>query len=143
MMCVSLIMFNNVIISEEADFELTVTRIYDGDTLYVTSPIFDKISILEHEKSIRLAIASAPEVREVGGSEATEKLKELCPVGSKIIFEDDAGQRESFGRAVGLIYCNGSDISVNQLMLESGLVEFTHGKKTGFTYDWIEQFKNK
>ena len=125
------------------DATLTVSKVIDGDTIKVTSPVFDTMSILENEKSIRFAIISAPELREEGGEEARQKLIELCPVGSIITFEDDPAQRESFGRAVGLVYCNGNEKSLNQLMLESGLVKYSHKHKTGFTYDWIDQFKNK
>jgi len=83
-----------------------VTEIVDGDTLKVDGD------------SIRLALASAPEEYDEGGKAATMFLEDACPVGSTVLVDEDDGQQEgSYGRLVGVVYCNGQNL--NQALLDS------------------------
>jgi micrococcal nuclease len=92
----------------------TVTQIIDGDTIKVD------------EHSIRFALSSAPELDESGGINAREFIKEICPVGSSVIVdEDDKKTQGSYGRIIGIIYCSG--MSLNQELVESGLGYVTPG----------------
>lgn len=85
----------------------TVTRIVDGDTIYVDG------------QSIRFALASAPELAESGGANAKNFVERLCPVGSSAIVDEDDGQTQgSYGRIIGLIYCNG--VNLNESVLDVG-----------------------
>jgi micrococcal nuclease len=84
-----------------------VTKIIDGDTIKV------------HGKSVRFALASAPELNEFGGIESKEFIESVCPVGSTaLVDEDDKQTKGSYGRIIGVVYCNG--LNLNEELLESG-----------------------
>jgi micrococcal nuclease len=86
----------------------TVTRIVDGDTIHVDG------------QSIRFALSSAPELNEPGGIESREFIKEICPVGSIATVDEDDGQTQgSYGRILGVVYCNG--MNLNEELVDSGL----------------------
>jgi len=85
-----------------------VTSVIDGDTIKVDG------------QSIRFALASAPEMDEFNGPESKEFIREICPVGSTVLVDEDDGQTEgSYGRMVGVIYCNG--VNLNEELVDSGL----------------------
>jgi micrococcal nuclease len=97
-------------------FKGTVTKIRDGDTieLYVDET--------KNHEVIRLALVSSPELTEVGGREAKEFTEMLCPVGTKVLIdEDDKQTGGSFGRIVGLVYCGEhAEKMLNIELIESG-----------------------
>ncbi len=85
----------------------TVTQVIDGDTIRIDG------------QSIRFALASTPELNEFGGIDAKNFVARICPVGSQAIVDEDDGQTEgSYGRIVGVIYCNG--VNLNEAVIESG-----------------------
>jgi len=85
-----------------------VTQVIDGDTIKVDG------------QSIRFALASAPEMNEFGGDAARDFIQELCPVGSMVLVDEDDGQTQgSYGRIIGVIYCNG--VNLNEELVDSGL----------------------
>jgi len=86
----------------------TVTKIIDGDTIKVNGD------------SIRFALASAWELDEFKGPQARNLIEEICPVGSTAIVDEDDGQTQgSYGRIIGVIYCNG--FNLNEELANSGL----------------------
>lgn len=88
-------------------FNGTVTKITDGDTLEV------------NDVSIRLALTDAPELNEVGGSEAREFALSICPIGSDALVDEDDNQNGgSYGRTVGVVYCNENNI--NEELVKNG-----------------------
>lgn len=89
-------------------FEGIITKITDGDTIRVDG------------KSIRLALTSTPELDEIGGEIALDFTSRLCPLGANVIVDEDDGQTEgSYGRMIGLVYCNG--VLLNSALLENEL----------------------
>ena len=85
-----------------------VTKIVDGDTIHVDG------------ESVRFALASAPELSGYEGIESRNFIETICPVGSKVIVDEDDGQiLGSYGRMVGMITCNG--MNLNEELLDSGL----------------------
>ena len=85
-----------------------VTQVIDGDTIQVDG------------QSIRFALSSAPELNEFGGDTAREFIEEACPVGSTVLVDEDDGQTQgSYGRIIGVIYCN--EINLNEELVDSGL----------------------
>ena len=85
-----------------------IIKVVDGDTLNI-----------DGGQSIRLALVSAPETYEAGGAKATDFMSGACPVGSTVLIDQDDGQTHgSYGRLVGVIYCNGQNL--NESLLESG-----------------------
>lgn len=88
----------------------TVTRVIDGDTIVVG------------DKSIRFALVNTPEWGDKNYYPAGNYISNICPVGSKVLVDEDDGQKEgSFGRIIGIIYCNGKIL--NEEILESGYAE--------------------
>lgn len=85
-----------------------VTQVTDGDTINVGS------------QAIRFALSSAPELYEFNGPEARNFISEICPVGSEALVDEDDGQTQgSYGRVIGVIYCNG--VNLNEELLDAGL----------------------
>ena len=85
-----------------------VTKIVDGDTIHVDG------------QSIRFALSSAPELSGFGGVESRNFIQTICPVGSDVIADEDDGQTgESYGRMIGVVYCN--DMNLNQELLDADL----------------------
>ena len=85
-----------------------VTQIIDGDTMTVA------------EQSIRFALTDTPELNEFGGVEARNFIEDICFVGSSALVDEDDGQTEgSYGRIVGVIYCNG--VNLNEAILDADL----------------------
>ncbi|MEK0319009.1 MAG: thermonuclease family protein [Nitrosopumilus sp.] len=84
----------------------SVTQVIDGDTIKVDG------------QSIRFTLASAPELNEFNGPEARDFIENLCPVGSTALVDEDDGQTGgSYGRIIGVIYCNG--VNLNEELLDS------------------------
>ena len=81
-----------------------VTHIVDGDTLDLD---INNGTITR----IRFSLVNTPERSEPGYKEAKDFVAATCPVGSTAIFDADNGQKLSFGRVVGVIYCVGSSSS--------------------------------
>lgn len=87
-------------------FSGKVTKITDGDTIKV------------NDKSIRFALASAPELNTLEGKVAKDFVASICPVGSTVLVDEDDGQPEgSFDRMLAVVYCN--DVNLNEQILES------------------------
>lgn len=83
-----------------------VTDVIDGDTIKVDG------------QSIRFALVSAPELNQPEGITAKDFINDICPVGSTATIDEDDGQTKgSYGRILGVIYCNGKNL--NELLVES------------------------
>ncbi len=89
-------------------FEGIVTKIIDGDTIIVDG------------QSIRFALSSAPELKMFGGEDSREFIETICPIGSKVMVDEDDGQiLGSYGRMVGAVTCNG--VNLNSELLDANL----------------------
>lgn len=87
-----------------------VTKIVDGDTIDVGTT------------RIRLALVNTPEIGEPGYNESKQFTSELCPVGSKVVVDEDDGQLEgSFGRKIAKVACG--DKVLNAELLDAGLAK--------------------
>ena len=84
-----------------------VTRIVDGDTIHTAT------------LKIRLSLTNAPETYQDGFAEATEFTEKLCPVGSKILVDQDDLQRvDQYGRVLAKVFCG--DKVLNSELLYNG-----------------------
>ena len=87
-----------------------VTENIDGDTIKI------------YGKSIRLVLVDAPERGEKGYEAARDFIADNCPVGSfAIVDEDDLQTEGTYGRMLGVVYCNG--INLNDAILDEGLAK--------------------
>ena len=107
----------------------TVTKIVDGDTIHVDG------------QSIRFALTSAPELSEYGGVESRNFIQTICPVGSDaIVDEDDSQTEESYGRVIGVIYCNGMNLNQELLDADLGYLEDRFCDSSEFASDsWAQK----
>ena len=88
----------------------TIAQVVDGDTVKFLSDDGEQIRI-------RLALVNAAELTESGGNEAKSYAESQCSVGSESVFILDRGQKPSFDREIGLVFC--SEVSLNELLLEN------------------------
>lgn len=114
-----------------------VIKIIDGDTIKVIGE-----ATTTSGESIRFALASAPEIDELGGIQARDHIADVCPVGSVVIVdEDDMQTQGSYSRVIAQIHCNG--ISLNEELLESrlGKISTEFCSKSEFSFEsWAKDF---
>ena len=92
--------------SEGIEISGPITHVVDGDTLDVNSI------------RIRLALINTPEVGEPGFDTAKKFVENLC-LGNNGEVDIDDGQRQgSFGREIGVIYCDG--VNLNSELMSKG-----------------------
>lgn len=107
-----------------------VTRVIDGDTVEVKG------------QSVRFALSSAPEMDTDKGVLAKDFVEKLCPTGSQaLVDEDDKQTQGSYGRIIGIVYCNG--INLNEAILESeyGWISMNFCSKSEFaSEDWAKKY---
>jgi len=108
----------------------TVTRIIDGDTINVNGI------------TIRLALTDTPESYENGYTEATLFTKELCPVGSEVLVDEDDGQTSgSYGRVIAVIHCSENNLNKELLIAGIGTIDTRFCSKSEFgNEDWAKTY---
>ena len=85
----------------------TLVKIVDGDMLQVDDEV------------VRFALVDAPKIKYDGGK-ARNFIELICPVGSPVVVDQDDSQLEDkYGRILGVIYCNNSNL--NKELLDLGL----------------------
>ena len=91
----------------EGCFTGVVTRVVDGDTLDVNG------------ERIRLVLVNAPERDTREGPASTEYLRQLCPVGSTaLVDQDDLQRTDAYGRTLAVVWCG--DRRVNEELIRAG-----------------------
>ena len=92
----------------------TIAQVVDGDTVKFLSDDGEEIRI-------RLSLINSPERTDPGGEEAKVFAESQCSAGSESVFILDRGQKPSFDREVGLVFC--SETSLNELLVENNHAE--------------------
>ncbi len=116
------------------EYKAKVTKVVDGDTIDLAIDLgFD----IWYNSRVRFLGINTPESRtrdleeKKRGLAAKERVKELCPVGSKVQLKTTKDGRGKFGRILGEIFMPGVVQSINQLLIEEGhAVEYFGGSKT-------------
>jgi endonuclease YncB( thermonuclease family) len=99
-----------------------VTKIIDGDTIRVD------------EQPVRFALASAPEIGNLGGIETKEYIEKICPIGSNVIVDKDDKQTQgSYGRILAEIHCNGVSLNEEILKAKLGKISVSFCSKSEFS----------
>ncbi len=94
--------------------ESTVQKVIDGDTVDISG---------SDPTRNRLIGIDTPEVyggKECYGPEASTKLKELLPVGTKVRLVEDTGKHDRYGRRLTYIYRESDNLFVNAEMIKTG-----------------------
>ncbi len=86
----------------------TVTKIIDGSSIHVD------------DQYVRFALTSSPTLKSLEGVESKNFIQTICPVGSKVLVDEDDGQNpEGHSRIIGVVYCN--DVILNEELLDASL----------------------
>lgn len=96
-------------------YRATVARIVDGDTFDVRVAL--GLGVYKDER-IRVLGINTPERQE--GKAATERVKQLLPLGSTIGLATQADKRDSFGRLLACVG-NAQYINIGDVLLKEGL----------------------
>jgi endonuclease YncB( thermonuclease family) len=92
--------------SEGIEISGPVTYVVDGDTLDI------------NDVRIRLSLVNTPEVGEAGFEPAKEFVESLCLDKNGQVDIDDGQRQGSFGREIGVVYCDG--INLNSELMKKG-----------------------
>ena len=92
--------------SEGIEISGPVTYVVDGDTLDI------------NDIRIRLSLVNTPEVGEAGFVPAKEFVESLCLDKNGQVDIDDGQRQGSFGREIGVVYCDG--INLNSELMKKG-----------------------
>ena len=87
-----------------------IAQVVDGDTVKFLSDDGEEIRI-------RLSLVNAAERTDPGGEEAKTFVESECSAGSESVFILDRGQKPSFGREIGLVFCSETSVSYTHLTL--------------------------
>jgi len=99
---------------EPVCYSARVTNIVDGDTIDVRH-----LSTGEALR-IRLSLTDTQEKGDELYQAAKDFTTALCPVNSRVIFDQDDDQTQlTYGRIIGLVYCGG--LLLNEELLETNL----------------------
>jgi micrococcal nuclease len=93
-------------ISEGIEISGPVTNIVDGDTLDI------------NDIRIRLSLVNTPEVGESGFDSAKDFVESLCLDKNGQVDIDDGQRQGSFGREIGVVYCDG--VNLNSELMSNG-----------------------
>lgn len=94
-------------------FTGTISKVVDGDTVDVDGDI-----------RIRLTLVNTPERGDQGYQEAKEFVNLACGVGTKVLVDEDDGQKAgSYGRMIGLVHCGEDKLLLNQMLVEKGYAQ--------------------
>ncbi len=64
-------------------------------------------------------MVNTPEEEDRGYDDAKDFVESLCPINTKaLVDEDDKQTRDSYGRIIGVVYCN--DVNLNEEILRAG-----------------------
>jgi endonuclease YncB( thermonuclease family) len=98
--------------NEDSPFIVSkVTKVIDGDTI-----------VIENGEHIRFAIINTPEKWEEGWRAAKDYTTERC-LGKDVVIDLDDNQEKSYGRLVGLVYCDqGYFMNLELLALQYAVV---------------------
>ena len=94
-------------LGEARCFSGTLVKMVDNDIMQVDGDI------------VRLALVDAPKMKYDNGK-ARNFIELICPVGSTVVVDQDDSQLEDkYGRILGVVYCNNSNL--NKELLDIGL----------------------
>ena len=116
-------------ISDEIELAGKVNHVVDGDTLDI------------NDIRIRLSLVDTPERGDPGFKEATQFVVKLC-LGENTEVDMDDGQRGgSFGREIGVVYCDGENLNEQLMENNLGIIDTRFCEKSEFSNDkWAKPY---
>lgn len=97
----------------------TIVRVVDGDTVDIKIDLgFD----ITYDLRVRVYGMDTPERGQVGFKEASDRLKQLLPVGSKAIVQTFKDKKEKYGRYLANIKTD-AFLNISDQMIAEGLAK--------------------
>ena len=117
-----------------ACYETTLLRVIDGDTVKDSN-----------DKSIRFSLVSAPELDEKGGDDSKIFLEAICPIGSKMIVDEDDGQLQGSNDGImAQVYCNGMSMNAEMIYNNHATIDVRSCGASEFTFElWAKSCEMK
>ena len=116
-------------ISDEIELAGKVNHVVDGDTLDI------------NDIRIRLSLVDTPERGDPGFKEATQFVVKLCLGENAEVDMDDGQRRGSFGREIGVVYCDGENLNEQLMENNLGIIDTRFCEKSEFSNDkWAKPY---
>ena len=129
------------------EYKVKITRVVDGDTVDADVDLGFDIFVKDR---IRLMGIDTPESRTRNKAEkklgllAKERLKALCKQHKgNIILKTSKEGKGKFGRILGSIYANGSEITFNDILIAEGHARKYYGGSKGELGEWVTEINGK
>jgi len=114
-------------LSDEIELAGKVNHVVDGDTLDI------------NDIRIRLSLVDTPERGDPGFKEATQFAVKLCLGENAEVYMDDGQRRGSFGREIGVVYCDGENLNEQLMENNLGIIDRRFCEKSEFSDDkWVK-----
>ena len=119
-------------LSDEIELAGKVNHVVDGDTLDI------------NDIRIRLSLVDTPERGDPGFKEATQFVVKLCLGENAEVDMDDGQRRGSFGREIGVVYCDGENLNERLMENNLGIIDTIFVKSQNFqTINGLNLIVNK
>ena len=116
-------------LSDEIELAGKVNHVVDGDTLDI------------NDIRIRLSLVDTPERGDPGFKEATQFVVKLCLGENAEVDIDDGQRRGSFGREIGVVYCDGENLNEQLMENNLGIIDTRFCEKSEFSNDeWAKSY---
>ena len=112
-----------------ACYETLLLEVIDGDTIKDSD-----------DKSIQFSLVSAPELDKKEGENSKVFLEVICPMGSKIIIDEDDGQLQgSYDKTIAQVYCNGMSMNAEMIYNNHAIIDTSSCGISEFTFElWTD-----
>jgi hypothetical protein len=116
-------------LSDEIELTGKVNHVVDGDTLDI------------NDIRIRLSLVDTPERGDPGFTEATQFVVKLCLGENAEVDMDDGQRRGSFGREIGVVYCDGKNLNEQLMDNNLGIIDTRFCEKSEFSNEkWAKSY---
>ena len=116
-------------LSDEIELAGKVNHVVDGDTLDI------------NDIRIRLSLVDTPERGDPGFKEATQFVVKLCLGENAEVDIDDGQRRGSFGREIGVVYCDGKNLNEQLMDNNLGIIDTRFCEKSEFSNEkWAKPY---
>jgi micrococcal nuclease len=110
-------------------YETTLLEVIDGDTIRNSN-----------DELIQFSLVSAPELDKKEGENSKVFLEVICPIGSKIIIDEDDGQLQgSYDKTVAQVYCNRMSMNAEMIYNNHAAIDTSSCGISEFTFElWTD-----
>jgi endonuclease YncB( thermonuclease family) len=116
-------------LSDEIELAGKVNHVVDGDTLDI------------NDIRIRLSLVDTQERGDPGFKEATQFVVKLCLGENAEVDMDDGQRRGSFGREIGIVYCDGENLNEQLMGNNLGIIDTRFCEKSEFSNEkWAKPY---